>query len=61
MGITKLGIERNLARLTSYVGDRYQWVATKTCLVRAVSKEKLAQAGLVSCFEYYQYRHILNT
>ena len=60
-GLQKLGIERNLARLTSYVGDRYQWVATKTCLVRAVSKEKLAQAGLVSCFEYYQYRHILNT
>ena len=60
-GLQKLGINRNLARLTSYVGDRYQWVATKTCLVRAVSKEKLAQAGLVSCFDYYQYRHILNT
>lgn len=60
-GLQKLGVERNLARLTSYVGDRYQWVATKTCLVRAVSKEKLAQAGLVSCFDYYQYRHILNT
>lgn len=60
-GLQKLGIERNLARLTSYVGDRYQWVATKTCLSRAVSKEKLAQAGLVSCFDYYQYRHILNT
>ena len=60
-GLQKLGIERNLARLTSYVGDRYQWVATKTCLLIAASKEKLAQAGLVSCFEYYQYRHILNT
>lgn len=57
-GLQKLGIERNLARLTSYVGGRYQWVATKTCLVRAVSKEKLAQAGLVSCFDYYQYRYI---
>lgn len=57
-GLQKLGVERNLARLTSYAGDRYQWVATKTCLVRAVSKEKLAQAGLVSCFNYYQYRHI---
>lgn len=57
-GLQKLGIERNLARLTSYVGGRYQWVATKTCLVRAISKEKLAQAGLVSCFDYYQYRYI---
>ena len=42
-GLQKLGIGKDLARLTSYCGDRYQWVVTKTCVVRAISKEKLAQ------------------
>lgn len=39
--------------------DRYQWIVTKTCVVRAISKEKLSQAGLVSCYEYYIERHAL--
>lgn len=42
-GLEKLGIGKDLARLTSYVGDRYQWVVTKTCVVRAISKEKLTK------------------
>ena len=58
-GLQKLGIGKDLARLTSYCGDRYQWVATKTCVVRAISKEKLVQAGLVSCLDYYLERHAL--
>ena len=58
-GLQKLGIGKDLARLTSYCGDRYQWVVTKTCVVRAISKEKLAQAGLVSCLDYYLERHAL--
>lgn len=52
-GLKKLGIGKDLARLTAYCGDRYIWVATKTCLTRAISKEKLGQAGLVNCLEYY--------
>ncbi|MCQ5270721.1 group II intron reverse transcriptase/maturase, partial [Longicatena caecimuris] len=44
---------------TSYMGDHYQWVVTKTCVVRAISKEKLAQKGLVSCLDYYIERHDL--
>ncbi|RJV74886.1 group II intron reverse transcriptase/maturase, partial [Eubacterium sp. AM47-9] len=44
---------------TSYMGDHYQWVVTKTCVVRAISKEKLAQKGLVSCLDYYIERHAL--
>ena len=52
-GLQKLGIGKNLARLTSYCGNRYQWVVTKTSVVRAISKEKLAQTGLVSCLDYY--------
>ena len=58
-GLQKLGIEKNLARRTSYMGDHYQWIVTKTCVVRAISKEKLSQAGLVSCYDYYMERHAL--
>lgn len=58
-GLQKLGIDKDLARLTSYCGDRYQWVVTKTCVVRAISKEKLKQAGLVSCYDYYMECHAL--
>lgn len=58
-GLEKLGIGKDLARQTSYMGDHYQWVVTKTCVVRAISKEKLSQAGLVSCNDYYLERHAL--
>lgn len=58
-GLQKLGVDKDLARLTSYLGDRYQWVVTKTCVVRAISKEKLSKAGLVSCLDYYNERHAL--
>lgn len=59
--LQKLGINKDLARLTSYAGGRYQWVVTKTCVVRAISKEKLTSAGLVSCLDYYTERHNLRT
>ncbi len=36
-----------------------QWKVPKTCVVRAISKEKLKQAGLVSCYDYYMERHAL--
>lgn len=52
-GLQKLGINKALARRTAYMGDHYQWVVTKTCVVRAISKEKLAHAGLVHCLDYY--------
>ena len=58
-GLQKLGIGKDLARLTSYCGDRYYWVTTKTCVVRAISKEVLTKAGLVSCLDYYNERHAL--
>ena len=57
--LQKLGVNKDLARLTSYVGNKYYWVTTKTCVVRAISKEKLAQAGLISCLDYYQQRYKL--
>lgn len=58
-GLQKLGIGKNEARRTAYWGDRYQLVATKSCLGRAISKEVLAKAGLISCLDYYSERHAL--
>ena len=58
-GLQKLGIGKDLAKQTTYMGDHYQWIVTKTCVVRAISKEKLAQAGLISCHDYYMERHAL--
>ena len=58
-GLQKLGIGKNEARRTAYWGDRYQLVATKSCLSRAVSKGVLTKAGLVSCLDYYNECHAL--
>lgn len=60
-GLRKLGIGDDLAKLTSYCGNRYQWIVTKTCVVRAISKKSLSQKGLVSCLDYYMLRHTLKT
>lgn len=35
-GLQKLGIGKDIARQTSYMGDHYQWVVAKTCVVRAI-------------------------
>ena len=40
-------------------GDRYYWVVTKTCVSRAISKEVLSKAGLISCLDYYNERYAL--
>ena len=60
-GLRKLGVDNDIAKLTAYCGDRYEWVARKTCVVRAISKEILARRGLVSCLDYYTIRHSLKT
>ena len=57
--LRKLGVNHNLARQTSYMGDHYQFVTTKTCVVRAISKQRLINNGLVSCSDYYLIRHKL--
>ena len=54
--LQKLGISKDLARLTSYCGDRYYFVATKTCVSRAISKEILTRRGLISPLDYYEHR-----
>ena len=60
-GLRKLGISNDLAKLTSYCGDRYEWVVRRTCVARAISKEVLTRRGLVSCLDYYTIRHSLKT
>ena len=57
--LQKLGVNKDLARQTAYSGDRYQWVVQKTCVSRAISKDVLAKAGLISCLDYYNERHAL--
>jgi len=56
--LIKLGISKELAKLTSYYGNRYYWIARKTCLVRAVNQEMLKKRGLESCLQYYHYQRI---
>ena len=60
-GVRKLGIDKDLAKQTSYRGDRYEWVVRRTCVAWAISKEKLTRRGLVSCLDYYLIRHALKT
>lgn len=60
-GLRKLGIDNDLAKLTSHCGNRYEWVVKRTCVVRAISKEILTRRGLVSCLDYYVQRHVLKT
>ncbi len=52
-GLQKLGIGKDLARLTSYCGNRYYFVALRTCVVRAISKTILTRRG------FYTQRHRL--
>lgn len=60
-GLRKLGINNDLAKLTSYCGNRYEWIVRRTCVARAISKEILTRRGLVSCLDYYMIRHSLKT
>ena len=56
----KMGVGKDLSRLTAYCGDRYYFVATKTCLVRAITKERLTKTGLVDPYDYYISRSCVN-
>lgn len=60
-GLRKLGIDNDLAKLTAYCGDRYEWMVRRSCVSRAISKEVLTRRGLVSCLDYYEIRHSLKT
>ena len=53
-GLIKLGVPEWIAHKVANWGDHYQFVATKSVLARAISKEKLTKRGLVSLSDYYQ-------
>ncbi len=57
-GLMKLGITKDLAKCTAYLGNRYQWIMRRTCALRAISKERLTKRGLVSLADYYAKVHI---
>lgn len=57
-GLLKLGVPKWISHKVANWGDHYQFVATKSVLARAISKEKLTKRGLVSVFDYYQKVHI---
>lgn len=52
-GLLKLGVPRWVAHKVASWGDHYQFVALKSVLKRAVSKEILTKRGLVSIYDYY--------
>lgn len=58
--LRKMGIVKDLAKLTSYCGNRYYFVATKTCLVRTITKERLSKTGLIDPYDYYITRTCVN-
>lgn len=55
-----MGIVKDLAKLTSYCENRYYFVATKTCLVRTITKERLSKTGLIDPYDYYISRACVN-
>jgi RNA-directed DNA polymerase len=56
-GLGELGMDKDTSKRTAYWGDRYMYVATKSCLVKAVSKEILKKRNMISCLDYYLERH----
>lgn len=59
--LRNLWIDNDLAKLTAYSGDHYEWVVIKTCVTRAISKDILTRRCLVRSLDYYMIRHSLKT
>ena len=57
--LRKLGDNHNLARQASYMKDHNQFVMTETCIVKALSKPRPTNNGLVSCLDCHLIRHKL--
>ena len=53
-GLLKLGVPKWIAHKVANWGDHYQFVATKSVLARAISKEILTNRVLISISDYYQ-------
>ena len=57
--LRKLGDNHNLGSQASYIIEHNQFVMTETCIVKALSKQRLTNNGLVSCLDCYLIRHKL--
>lgn len=57
-GLLKLGVPKWIANKVSQWGNHYQFVAAKSVLKNAISKEILTKRGLVSISDYYALVHI---
>ncbi len=57
-GLLKLGVPKWIANKVAQWGNHYQFVATKSVLKNAISKEILTKRGLVSTSDYYALVHI---
>ena len=53
-GLLKLGVPKWIAHKVANWGNHYQFVATKSVVSRAISKEILTKRGLISISDYYQ-------
>ena len=58
MGFAKTRSTKWIAHKVAQWGNHYQFVATKSVLKNAVSKEILTKRGLVSISDYYSLVHI---
>ena len=52
-GLLRLGVPEWIAHKVANWGNHYQFVAQKSVLKRAISKEILTKRGLVSIYDYY--------
>ena len=53
-GLLKLGVEKWISHKVANWGNHYQFVATKSVVPSAISKEILTKRGLISISDYYQ-------
>ena len=60
MGVNEMGIVKDIARLTSYCGNKILLCSNKTCLVRTITKERLSKTGLIGPYDYYISRTCAN-
>ena len=54
--LIKLGVERNVAWITAYTGNRIAYVCQRRVMNFTINKEILTRFGLVSMLDYYTER-----
>ena len=54
--LMKLGVDKDMAKLTAYTGNRIAYVCQRRVMNFAINKERLTRFGLVSMLDYYTER-----